>query len=139
MEKLIKIAKRVREEVVSKCYSYYNPGTLEGCCGTASLHLMRCMRINGYKVEFVHSLYREGIREEANHCWVEWEGRIIDLTRRQFNCRSPEVFISKREKVSKIYQEAKNEFRTYKVGEAWDHISEWSYYPRELYKKLIKI
>ncbi len=135
LKQLIKLARKVRTEVVS--LGYYNKTTLDGACGTASYHLMRCAKKNGISVRFVYGYFWK-CNYPYPHAWVEYQGHIIDLTKRQFDLKdqSPTVAVIPIEEAVE-YRHNNVKVRTPLIKESWKWIRSWAYYPDSLKKNLI--
>ena len=58
------------------------PTDLEGACASASYVLWKHLRKQGYDADFIMGSYHG-----FNHCWVEIEDRILDITATQFGVR----------------------------------------------------
>jgi len=99
---LRKIATASRKEMESFARKHNSIGfggsdqDLSCYCAIASFFLVMVGKKFGYKLtlvegvafEEVDDLFEEpdidDLREQVNHCWVEYEGKIIDLTATQF-------------------------------------------------------
>jgi hypothetical protein len=77
--KLKKLAKVIRAqyEEETRC------DTLEGYCGLASYRLMKAAEYNGLYPTFVHGRYCGG-EYDHSHAWLEYCGKVIDITATQF-------------------------------------------------------
>lgn len=104
-ERLKKIATATRKEMESfarenRGVSYDNDASrdLECFCAIASYFLVMMGRKFGYHLtlvqgnafegagdEFVFDEDDEDLQDRINHCWVEHNGKIIDLSAKQFN------------------------------------------------------
>lgn len=143
MNRLIRLSHAVRKAVVDT--KLYNP-VLTGACGMASFHLMRCAKKNGISVRFVHSNFCYRNLEETNwlynhrsfHAWIEYRGHIIDLTKSQFDERSPKVAIIPFERAIE-YDRAYPGIRTPIIRDAWEWIRSWALYPDDLKNNLIVV
>ena len=79
MKKIQIISEVVRELIANKLSNIF-PYNLTGACALSSYILFLCLKRNGYKTRFVI-----GKCFGDNHCWVELNQSIIDLTATQFN------------------------------------------------------
>ena len=138
LKKLIQLSHKVREDVVNT--KMYDAVTLAGGCGTASYHLMRCAKKNGISVRFVHGHFDVPKRWSHYHAWIEYQGHIIDLTRRQFDdyCggKSQDVEVIPFSEETK-YDLKKPGIRTPIIRDAWEWIKAWAFYPEVLKNNLI--
>lgn len=145
LKRINALAKKVRKAVVDT--GIYNRDTLIGGCGTASYHLMRCAKKSGITVRFVHGRYIQKSGCSNFHAWVEYQGHVIDLTKRQFDndegilskMMSPKIAVIPFEKAKKNYDLERPGIRTRYIAEAWDWIESWAIYPDSLDDNLIVV
>lgn len=134
LKRLIKLAHKVRNEVETHANHHYKPDTLAGACGTSSFKLMMEARRNGIKTRMVSGFYYASAQQRKKrdghpHCWIEYDGNIIDITATQFRFVSNSNKVSVIPKSSARYEKNK-EMRTLK--NAWEDIAEWAEFPRAL-------
>jgi hypothetical protein len=75
----ISYAVRLRVESFARALgasSYGDPMNLSGWCAIASYYLLRQLRSRGYQ--------NAKFCANEDHCWLEWNGCLIDLTASQF-------------------------------------------------------
>lgn len=136
LKRLIKLAHKVRKEVQEHASHHYPSENLWGACGTASFKLMKEARYNGIKVRLVHGFYystekQSKKRDGQSHCWIEYDGHIIDVTATQFRFVPPtaKVLVSPQDS---IHYEKRHE--KYTMRDAWDLIGSWAMFPKALEK-----
>ncbi len=92
--KKIATASRKEMESFARKHNYIGSGDDLSCyCGIASYFLVMMGRKFGYNLTLVEGVAFEyvddeetieDLRDQTNHCWVEYKGMIIDLTATQF-------------------------------------------------------
>jgi len=137
LKRLIQLSHKVRSAVVET--KMFSPKSLAGGCGTASYHLMRCARKNGMSVRFVHGRFTGTGGWSRFHAWIEYQGHVIDLTKRQFDDypkHSPEVAVIPFAEATEYGRENPG-IRTPIIRDAWKGIDSWALYPATLKNNLI--
>lgn len=90
LEKLVE-----KGEIYATCSSY----NLDCCCGIASFALNKAFNMFGYESKMVSGEFGTMNYRQGNHCWVESEGYVYDLTATQFEGYNHKpIFISKKGK-----------------------------------------
>jgi hypothetical protein len=87
------LARRVRKAVVNiangEPTSY---DALDSYCAIASHFFVSVAKRYGYKLDIVEGVaferYDYDFEIDTNHCWVQYQGKIIDLTATQFGVRA---------------------------------------------------
>jgi hypothetical protein len=128
LHRLIRLAKLVRQQVRKELVPYYYSTNMAGACGVSSVHLMRCARKIGIKVQFKYGFYNG-----SSHAWIEYRGKIIDLTVSQFNNRRPDIFVT--DSINRNYVVM---YSTSAIMEARNRIASWSVYPDPLHNNLLE-
>ena len=90
-KQLRKLASAARKEMESFAKAHRNIGDPKdlGCyCAISSYFLRYFARLHGYNLKMVEgaAFERRDIRF-TNHCWLEYNGKVIDITATQFGCR----------------------------------------------------
>lgn len=91
-ENIFNIAKQVRCEILN--LQIFDSVTLCGACAVASYKLYKTLKESGENAIFVSGIYSHG-HCFSDHCWVELDGKIIDITYKQFKPNGPRVFVCK--------------------------------------------
>ena len=80
---LFKVAKRARRDL--EVLNLINKDNLNmiGYCGIGARWLQHLAKRKGMKVDFIIGRYNDEINS-SHHCWVEYDGYIIDITATQF-------------------------------------------------------
>lgn len=100
------LAHLVREEIKSE--NVFSDD-LKGACARASYLLQKALELNGIKVVFVLGQYSDEPKFGWDHCWVEIDHFIVDITATQFKI-DDEVYIcqkyDKRYRLHHVNEEA---------------------------------
>ena len=83
LQVLIKVAKRARRDL--EVLNLLSGGNLNmtGYCGVGSRWLQRLAHKKGIDIDFIVGKYNDHI-VSSDHCWVQYNGYIIDITATQF-------------------------------------------------------
>jgi len=87
-DKVLSIAKQTRTileilVIKNRCNNFVNGPTLCGYCGVGSIHIQNLAKTLGINVDLCQGVYQsDGHR--SGHCWIEYDGKIIDVTGTQF-------------------------------------------------------
>lgn len=106
---LKKVVAAARQEMESFARKHNHIGfmgsdvDLSGYCAIASHFLIMVTRKFGYKMSLVQGVAFEDVvdgnkdfvHEQINHCWVEYDGEIIDLSAKQFDKSLQKIHIVK--------------------------------------------
>ena len=90
---LIDLARRVRHEVIIIAYGECcRWDDLSEYCAIASHFLVSIAKRYGYKLNLIEGVAFEpcdyDFDIDTNHCWVQYKGKIIDLTATQFGVKT---------------------------------------------------
>jgi hypothetical protein len=128
IQRFIKLAGVARNHIVRYMPEWDND--LNGACGVATFHLMALANKHGTSPTFVAGLFSlNQDEEEHGHCWIEYDGYIIDITAAQFDEELPLVHVVPAPDVHYIY-----DFKTNDLDEAYNEIAYWVEYPTSLRK-----
>jgi hypothetical protein len=96
MDTILEIAKKVRiaSEIFalsseSKSLDFHGREDLGCMCATASFALYTELKKNGYDCVFVSGRFKDW----CDHCWVEIDGMIVDITATQFSGIEDDVLV----------------------------------------------
>lgn len=127
---LLHLANVARRDVELLVPHFY-PNNLGGACGTASYHLMRLANLNNIYPTFIGGTF---VRDKENkpsriddHCWIEYQNYIIDLTATQFGSFPAINVVTKSDFHYSVF-----DFMSNNQDEVWNDISSWAQYPRLL-------
>ena len=97
MNDVIKIAQAARKEMEQFALDYPEAGgysDLEGYCAISSYFLKILARKLGYNLTLIEGMAFENYvdpdgtnKNDINHCWITYKGKIIDLTATQFGSK----------------------------------------------------
>jgi hypothetical protein len=91
LEPVKTIAEQVRDRMETWCEDkHFVTPNMCGACAICSYVLVKVLNRCGYQAELVLGKY-----DIENHCWVELENSIIDITATQFGIKLPKVHIAK--------------------------------------------
>jgi len=82
------------ESPAAKEYDFHNQYDLRCMCAVASHTLLTAFQKQNIECQMVSGKFyckRTGTR--SDHCWVEVDGNIVDITVTQFDSDLPEVFV----------------------------------------------
>lgn len=89
---LMMLARRVRKEavIIANGNEYGDCNDLNSYCAITSHFFVSVARRYGYNLSLVEGVAFEDDMEDdfVNHCWVQYRGKIIDLTATQFDVES---------------------------------------------------
>jgi hypothetical protein len=101
---VISLAHKVRKDIEALAkYKKKHPYRLDSMCAIASYHLLqKCKKVGVFPTFTTghFSIYEEDSLEaqcHCNHCWIEFYGKIIDITATQFSepgLRFDDVYIT---------------------------------------------
>lgn len=93
-EKVCQLVRKQAEEVRRTVFSSVFKSNMQGMCAICSIALAEAFRAKGWKCRtFYGTFYKPGSTKGHNHCWLEDEQYIYDLTATQFGEIYPVVHI----------------------------------------------
>ena len=101
MKTIIQVAEKVRDSIAKELGDSF-PSGLGGDCAVSSYTLHKKLNRLGFKSKFVQGHYRM-----MEHCWVEIDNLIIDITATQFGIKE-KVYITRTN--DKNYQPTRKRF-----------------------------
>jgi hypothetical protein len=93
---MYRILERVRKTL--ECYARnegYDSDTLIQLCAIASVFVTHKLAKSVVKAGIYGPIYGGRQLDEPNHCWVETDTLLIDITIKQFDKDLPKVFVKK--------------------------------------------
>ena len=100
-KKIVKIAfaaRKLTEEFAKKHPTIGNEKTLQGYCAIGSKILLLLAKKYKFEVTFIQGQYGKHYYDNPyylNHCWIEYNSRIIDITATQFNIKDSVYIVEK--------------------------------------------
>lgn len=133
--KQIAVVARQHTKRVTYDTAYFNQQTLSYACAIASKILYFLLKKEGYKPVLVQGSYDfDGIvRDEINHCWIEVDHYIVDITEQQFNPKAKEISI--------YHIKSLNAYQLYTPGKKNKKLKGWpkEQCPKTYMKKIKKL
>lgn len=137
LNQFVRLAKHARKHVHDlipivkfNSWSLCRQKDMGGACGVASMHLLNLANKRGFNPTFVSGFFagpKNIISKSGGHCWIEYDGHIIDVTATQF-CRSyNQIHVVRND--NKRYQ---GNFRTRDLTKAINNHLTWTSYPEIL-------
>jgi glycerophosphoryl diester phosphodiesterase len=110
----LKIAKHIRKraEKLAEKLDDVQVSDLMGMCAIASSALEEAFNKHGFLAEIKHGTF-----EGNEHCWVECEDEIWDITATQFNDCFPKVYVTSLPDIRYEITEDNNDFKWWPKGQ----------------------
>lgn len=108
------------------CHPFYRKNDLRCMCAVASSFLCQVLKLYGYKSTFHVGHYDTKSHKNSciNHCWVEVDGFIVDITVSQFNHKLPNIYIGRNfdayltKKIVNFSKDLRVQFRSWDVTQS---------------------
>lgn len=101
---------------------------LECYCAIGSYFLCMVARKFGYHLTLIEGVaYDQSSPNDTNHCWVQYQGKVIDITATQFGYTSKVRIVNIANKDYTVVRANNNARQSLRAG--WDDQSPYNYLP----------
>ena len=154
-QEILQVAKLCRKEVEKFARENIigDYKTLECYCAIASTTLFFCLKKLGYKPKLIDGVYWDEYNYgdvethekeiahltpiDTNHCWVEIDDTIIDLTETQFEQECPKVSVHKVNRAKRYVYRISNT-RSYKTIRDWPSEQQPFFHFKKISKRVLE-